>query len=64
MVAMAVQHSMQYYTPQHRTHVGWTHNAIAGIVHISSIIPAPMGDTKLTQVNEVRYHWYILTITT
>ena len=27
-------------TPQHSTHVGWIHNAIAGIVHIPSVVPA------------------------
>ena len=38
---------MQDHVPQHRTHVGWTHNAIAGIVYIPSIVPEPVGNNNI-----------------
>ena len=40
----ALKHSMQYYAPQHSTHVGWAYNATTGIAHIPGIVLAPKGD--------------------
>ena len=40
-------------------HVGWTQNAIAGIVHIPSVVPAPTGGQgQITLLDSGK--WYSL----
>ena len=45
---------MQHHAPQHSTYMHWEHNAIAGIVHIPTVVPAPTGDNNNVVVDKLR----------